>query len=181
VDVKGEKLFTPLQPKDFFRGVWTGQGELIPHPLLRWFVRKETVQYRSEAVWLSESIWIVKDCFEFSLGRVVEGRMFAELVAPDRIHVTADHMPGGADILLSERAFRFTPYYALASYGGKIWRFRCLDECLVDANGFVHDTIRMFFWGVPVATMRLGPTKRSGDSAGSTEPETRYLLEKPSL
>jgi hypothetical protein len=40
----------------------------------------------------------------------VEGTMFSELRAPDRIHVTADHMPQGADIQLTGSGFRFTPY-----------------------------------------------------------------------
>lgn len=86
--------------------------------------------------------------------------MFAELVAPDRIHVTADHIPMGADILLHEGGFRFTPYYALVPYRGRLYRLRCLDECCVDQAGFLHDTIRMFFWSFPVATLRLGPITR---------------------
>lgn len=113
-------------------------------------------------MWLSETVWIVKDRFEFSSDRVVERKMFVELIAPDRIHVTADDMPLGADILLHERGFRFTPYYALASYKGKIYRLRCIDECWIDASRFVHDTIKMYFWGLPVATMRLGPIDRKG-------------------
>lgn len=88
--------------------------------------------------------------------------MFAELISPDRIHLTADDMPLGADILLHEKGFRFTPYYALASYGGRIYRLRCTDECWIDANGFVHDTIKMYSWGVPVAKMYLGPIGRNG-------------------
>ncbi len=155
-----EKLATPLQFKDFFRGVWTGDGEVIPHPLLRWFVPQERIHHRSEAIWLSETIWIVEDRFEFSSGRVVERKMFAELVAPDRVHVTADDMPMGADIVLHERGFRFTSYYALVPFKGRLYRLRCLDECRVDEAGFLHDTIRMFFWGLPVATMRLGPITR---------------------
>lgn len=166
---EGEDLVTPLQPKAFFRGVWTGPGQLIPRPWFRWFARKEAVRHRSEAVWLSETVWVVKDRFEFSSGMVVEGKMFAELVAPDRVHVTADHMPEGADILLSERGFRFTPYYALVNYGGKLWRLRCRDECLMDADGLMYDTVRMSFWGLPVATMRLGPISRNDDSAASTQ------------
>ena len=118
---------------------------------------RERIRFWSEAIWLSERIWIVKDRFELPSGRVVERRMFAELVASDRIHVTADDMPGGADILLPERGFRFTPYYALVPYGGRLYRLRCLDECCLDEAGFLHDTVRMYFWGLPVATMRLGP------------------------
>jgi len=66
-------------------------------------VPAENIRHRSETVWFSETIWIVKDRFELSSGRVVERKMFAELVAPDRIHVTGDDMPLGADIILRER------------------------------------------------------------------------------
>ena len=154
-------MATPLQPKEFFRGVWTGEGELIPHPLLRWFVPREHIRFSSEAIWLSETIWIVKDRFELSSRRVMERKMFAELIAPDRIHVTADDTPLGADVVLHEKGFRFTPYYILVRHRGRAYRLRCLDECSIDANGFVHDTIRMYFWGFPVATIRLGPINRN--------------------
>jgi len=151
---------TPLQPKEFFRGIWTGEGELAPHPWLRWFVPKARIRFSSEAVWLSETIWLVKDRLEFSSGQVIERKMFSELVAPDRIHVTADDMPLGADILLHKRGFHFTPYYALARHRGRTYRLRCTDECWIDESGFVHDTIKMYFWRFPVATMRLGPIDR---------------------
>ncbi len=48
--------------------------------------------------------------------------MSAELLAPNRIHLTADDMPFGADILLHEKGFDFTPYYILATYGGQVFR-----------------------------------------------------------
>ena len=151
---------TPLQPREFFRGVWTSEGEIIPHPLFRWFVSRERLRHSSETLWLSGSVWIVRDRFEFSSGRILERKMFAELVGPDRIHVTADDMPLGADILLHEKGFRFSPYCALASYRKRTIRVRCVDECRIDADGFLHDTIEMFFWGIPIATMRLGPIQR---------------------
>ncbi len=154
-------MVTPLQPKEFFRGVWTGEGELIPHPLFRWFLPREHIRHSSEAIWLSETIWLVKDRFDFSSGKVVERKMFCELIAPDRIHVSADDMPLGADIELYEKGFRFTPYYALVNHKGRLYRLRFLDECWIDENGFLHDTIKMYFWGQPVATMHLGPINRN--------------------
>jgi hypothetical protein len=155
-------MVTPLQPREFFRGLWTGDGELIPHPLLRWLVPRQPFRFTSEPVWLSETTWQVRDRMEFFSGRLIERRMFAELVAPDRIHVTADDMPLGADILLHARGFRFTPYYVLGAYkdGGRLYRLRCLDECRLDDGGFVHDTIGMYYWGMRVATMRIGPISR---------------------
>jgi hypothetical protein len=97
--------------------------------------------------------------------------MFCELVAPDRIHCTADDMPLGADILLHERGYRFTPYYALGARrdGGRAYRVWCRDECWLDEGGFLHDAITMYYWGFPVATMRIGPMSRQGAGRGKTD------------
>lgn len=157
-------MVTPLQPHEFFQGTWRGEGEILPHPLLRMLLPRQPFRFSSEVTWLSDAIWLVEDRFDFHSGRELRRKMFAELVAPDRIHVTADDMPMGADIELSERGFRFTPYYTLGSYheGGPVFRLRCFDECELDTQGFLHDTIRMRFWGFPVATMRIGPIDLNG-------------------
>src|SRR5215831_1711250 len=117
-------MITPLQPREFFRGNWKGEGRLIPHPLLRWLIPEERIRLSSEARWLSETNWIVTDHLEFSSGKIIDREMFAELLAPDRVHVTANDMPLGADILLFEDGFRFTPYLVLATYKGRTFRLR---------------------------------------------------------
>ena len=81
--------------------------------------------------------------------------MFAELVAPDRIHITADDMHLGADIILHEKGFSFTPYYILGDFGGRKWKMRCTDENRIDEAGVIHDKIEMFYFGLRVAEMRL--------------------------
>ena len=48
-------MVTPLQPREFFRGLWKGEGELVPHPLLKWLVPRERFGFFSEAVWLSDT------------------------------------------------------------------------------------------------------------------------------
>ena len=154
-------MVTPLQSREFFRGFWKGEGELLPHPLLRWLVPRERFRFFSETAWFSDTVWLVKDRFEFASGRVLERKMFAELMAPNRVHMTADDMPLGADILLHETGFRFTPYYALGSYRGRSYRLRCFDECTLDGQGRIHDIIRMYFWGFPVARMFIGPLDRN--------------------
>ena len=165
-------MATPLQPREFFRGVWRGEGELIPHPLLRLIIPRERFRMTSAATWLSDTIWFVEDRFEFASGRVLRRKMFAELVAADRIHVTADDMPLGADILLHEEGFQFTPYYALGSQrdGGRIYQLRCTDECRLDAEGFLHDSIQMYYLGFPVAAMRIGPIDLHAGRDGSSPP-----------
>lgn len=154
-------MVTPLQPRQFFQGIWTGNGELVPHPLLRWFWRREHFRHWSESIWLSATIWLVKDRFEFSSGKIVERKMFCELVAPDRVHVSADDMPLGADVELHETGLRFAPYDVLVARRGRVYKLRFLDECRIDESGFLHSTVKMYLWGSHIATMRLGPLSRN--------------------
>ncbi len=151
---KGKRL-TPLQPKEFFRGKWEGEGEIAPSPLLRWLYPKEKIRYFSEAEWLTDTIWLVRDRHEFASGAVIHRKMFVEQVAPDRLHATADDMPLGADIILHEKGFRFVPYYVWSGYRGRKWLVKCHDECVLDDEGLIHDTIKMYYWGLQVATMHL--------------------------
>ena len=154
-------MSNPLHVREFFSGVWKGYGELVPNWWIRWFCPRENIQFSSEAVWLTDTIWVVNDRFEFSSGRVLERKMFSELIEPDRIHVTADDMPFGADICLTENGFTFTPYRLLAEYRGFTVQLRCLDECNVDGEGRVHDRLRMYWHGVCVGELRLGPINRN--------------------
>ena len=158
-------MITPLQPREFFKGYWHGEGQLIPNPVLRLVQPRQRILFSSSAHWLSDTIWLVKDRMEFSSGWICERKMFAELVAPDRIHVTADDMPLGADIILQEHGFRFTPYHAWGSFHGKLYRMRFHDECLLDKDGYIQDTIRMYYFGFHVATMFIGPISRQDEKA----------------
>lgn len=158
---------TPRQPTRFFRGTWTGEGDLVPRPLLRWIVRRERLRVTTEPVWLSDSIWLVKDRFELSSGRGLDRKMFCELVRPDLIHVTADGMPGGAYIQVYDRGFRFMPYLVVVNNRGLSVCLRCRDENTLDERGFIHDLVKMYFWGVRVATMRIGPINRNAERSGA--------------
>jgi len=150
-----DRQITPLQPKEFFTGAWIGEGELRPHSLFKWLIPTERFRYSAEPVWLSDKVWMVNECLEFSSGRVIARTMFAQAVSQERLHVTADDMPLGADIILGENGFRFTPYYIWSRYKGIRWRLRCTDENLVDETGAVHDTIRMFLCRFPIAVIRM--------------------------
>ena len=147
---------TPLRPREFFRGKWEGHGEFVPLRLVRWLYPRQEVHYFCEAQWLTETIWVVPERAEFSSGAVIERKMFCELVTPDRIHVTADDMPLGADIHLHENGFRFTPYYTWSGLGGgRKWLLRLHDENVLGPDGRIHDTIHMYYHKIRVATMRL--------------------------
>lgn len=149
-----EKI-TPLEPQKFFSGVWYGEGELIPSTLNSWLVQKEQILLQSRPIWLSDTIWMVEESFEFSSGKIIERKMFAELVEPHRVHITSDDMPLGADIILHEKGFSFTPYFILGDFGGRKWRMRCKDNNRLDENGIIHDKIEMFFYGISVAEINL--------------------------
>ena len=131
---------------------------MTPHPLAKWLVAEDDIRFSGETVWLSDTVWMVKERFEFSSGYIKPRTMFVQIMTPNRLHVTADDMPLGADILLHENGFRFTPYYIWSQYKGKRWRLKCLDENLVDETGVIHDTIKMFLFGFHVSTMRLTVT-----------------------
>ena len=150
-----QNKITPLEPRKFFSGIWRGAGELIPSRLNSRFIPREQIRFQSRPIWLSETIWKIEESFEFSSGKIIERNMFAELVASDRAHITADDMPQGADIILDEKGFSFTPYYILGDFGGRKWQIRCLDDNRIDENGVIHDKIKMFYFGLRVAEMNL--------------------------
>jgi hypothetical protein len=71
----------------------------------------------------------------FPAGQVLRRTMYVRTAGPDRLHVTADDMPGGADVLLRQRGFTSTPYVVLVSFAGGDWRSRCFDECRSTSRG----------------------------------------------
>ena len=155
---------TPLEPRQFFNGLWSGKGELLFHRPLGWIRRPERINFVAQPSWLSHKVWLVREKYEFSSGKVLARTMFVEIVSADRLHVTAEDMPSGASVVLQERGFRFEPYYILSSSGGMKWRLKCYDENLVDEDGVIHDTLRMFFSGFHVATMKLAVTVDRSES-----------------
>ena len=64
-------MVTPRQPKEFLSGLWTGEGELLPHRLLRWLIPCQRFRFFSEPIWLLDSVWLVRDRMEFTSGRVL--------------------------------------------------------------------------------------------------------------
>lgn len=146
---------TPLDPHEFLNGVWKGEGALHPLWFIRWLFPEEDIRFESRATWLSETAWAVKEEFVFSGGEMIQRTMYAEMTDQRHVRITADDMPGGAEILLHSRGFRFTPYYIVARYKGFRWKLRCLDENAIDCYGVIHDRLKMSLFGIPVCTMFL--------------------------
>ena len=149
-----EKL-SPLRPREFFARAWSGSGEFVPR--VGGARRARSFRFRSECEFLSDDEWIVRDTTEFEDGAKSVRTMHAELVAADRIKTTADDMPGGTELRLEERGFRFRPYVLKVPLGPIRIRVRCRDRCWLDGDGVLHDEIEMRFMGAPVGriTMQL--------------------------
>jgi hypothetical protein len=148
-------MITPLQPEKFFTGLWSGKGEFRLHSILRLYARDQAVEYRGTTAWLSESLWMATEEFRLSQARPMARTTFIQIVEPGRLHMTCDDMPGGADIFLHDRGFRFTPYLFRSPVAGGHMLVRCIDEARLDEVGVLHDKIKMYFAGVHLATMTM--------------------------
>ena len=153
----------PLTPRAFFDGEWSGEGAIVLLPPFGWLVPPWTFSFSARPTWLSDRIWMVDEEYQFGNGETLRRRMFVVHVSPTVLHVTADDMPLGADIILNAHGFRFSPYQILALRWGRRWRLRCNDVNVVDEAGVVHDRIRFYFAGILVGTLTLKSTvRRSG-------------------
>ncbi len=146
---------TPLDPRAFFTGRWIGRGLVRPHVLLRWLIPTDRVRLVSEALWLSDNAWVVRDRIEYGSGAVLEREMNARLLAPDRVAITAPDMPGGAEITLQADGFYFSPYIIETTYRGRRLRLLCCDENVLTGPNSLSDTIRMYWGPFRIATMTL--------------------------
>ena len=145
----------PVDPRALFSGTWRGAGELRPHGPARLVLRREAVVITGTGEWLSESVWLVRERFEMASGWAFERRMFMQLVALGLVHATADDIPLGASVRLDERGFRFERFRSWLVYRGVRFHMRCESEARLDAPGALSGEVRLYFLGIPAATLRL--------------------------
>jgi hypothetical protein len=148
-------MLTPLQIRDFFTGVWTGMGEFCLHSVLRLFVPNQAVRYQGQTTWLSDTLWKATERFTLSQEGSIHRTTYIQIIEDDRLHMTCDDIPGGADIILHEKGFRFTPYLFRSPFAGKHITVKCLDEAILDEQGELHDQIKMYYGGIQLASLNL--------------------------
>lgn len=146
---------TPLSPREFFAGAWSGPGELVPFPFFFWRRFPLRFQARRDFTWFSDEAWLMDDVATFQSGRVERRRRFFHLVEPDRVHVTADDAPDGMDILLEEEGYRLTAYKFVVPIGPLRFALHCRDEHRLDGEGTLVDTMRLSWHGLPVARITI--------------------------
>lgn len=160
-----------LDLRDVFAEPWEGEGTIALPVWLRWFPAPRTFRFRSEIADVAGDRWTVVDTTTMRNGDVQERRMSAHQVAPDTVRVSADDMPGGADIALRPDGFSFSPYTIRTPVLGPIRvSLRYTDEVDIDPGGTsLVDRIEMRLAGILVArlTMRLQRLPTRGHVAGA--------------
>ena len=151
--VRGEVI--PVRPRDFFGRAWEGDGELVIWPPLLWRRSPRPFRFHREITWESDEVWIVEDRVDYRDGERYVRRMVAELAGPDRVHVTADDMPGGAELHLEEGGYRVSPYRLVMPVGPLRFTLRPRDEVRRGGSeGALDWTIRFSWLGLPVSRLR---------------------------
>jgi len=148
-------MITPLHPEEFFTGIWLGKGEFCLRSFLHWFVPNQAVEYQGWTTWLSDTLWMATEEFRRSHAGASQRTTFLRIVGPGRLHMTCDDVPGGADILLHDHGFQFTPYLFRSPFAGRYLLVKCLDEAHLDENGVLHDEVKMYYAGIHLATMTM--------------------------
>ena len=81
--------------------------------------------------------------------------MFIQQTAENRYHVTADDMPLGSEVEVSDRGYRYTPYFSWSRLRGRLWFVRVREEGEFLEDGRMQGLIRVSWHGIPVASNRL--------------------------
>jgi hypothetical protein len=155
-------MATPLRPRTIFQGSWHGPGRLVPLGVGRLFHGVDPLEFRNRFEWVSDTLCVVDEAIDFASGRAMRRRMFVQLTAPDRMWVTADDLPGGAEIRFHDWGYDFSRYTVLAPFAGRHWPLRCRDVNRLDERGRVVDVVRMTYLGLPLVRLELGPLERGG-------------------
>jgi hypothetical protein len=154
---------TPMPPREFFRRAWSGEGEVVFFPGLLWRRYPLRFRCRREATFLTDDVWYYDDQVFMGDGRVEARRRFCQLVTPDRIHVTADDMPDGADVALDDRGFEIAPFWLTVPIGPLRWPLRCREQSRFESDGTFVETFHLRSFGLPAGRMTFRVRPVGGD------------------
>jgi hypothetical protein len=165
--MEGPPTLTPLEPREFFGTSWSGEGEWIPRPWLKWLPGPRRFRFHSFTSWLTDDLWLVHDTTIWENGLEERRDGTARLVAADRIRLTYDDMLGGTEIQLRTDGFIFSPYRMMVATPllPVPVQLRAQDVCRWDPSANeLHDTIELRLIALPLGrqVMRLRPETASG-------------------
>ncbi len=116
------------------------------------------VEYQGQTTWLTDTMWMAVEKFQLHQAGPTSRITYIHIIGPERLHMTCDDIPGGADMLLHNGGFKFTPYLFRTPFAGRYLTVRCHDEALLDKDGVLHDHIKMVYAGIQLATMSMSIT-----------------------
>ena len=148
----------PLDLRRLFADPWEGEGVLWRPWWLRALPAPATFRFRTEITSGAGDSWEVRDATTLPDGTVRVRTMHCEQLAPDRLRLSAEDMPGGAEIRSHEDGFDFTPYVIRTPVLGPLRvPLRHHDRVRLEKGDAMSDTIELRLLGVRVGrvTMRL--------------------------
>ena len=148
----------PVDLRELFSKPWVGEGSIWRPWWLRWSPGPSRFAFRSEIANETDDSWDVIDTTTFPNGSVERRRMRAEVASHGRMRLTADDMPGGAEVIARADGFDFTPYVIRTPVAGRLRvPLRYVDSVRLTDDGVMLDTIEMRALGIRIAriTMRL--------------------------
>lgn len=127
-----------LAPFRFLASRYDGSGVVAYSPWLRWlgFPREFTLQRNVD--YEGSAMWVLRDVLRFADGPAFDRTMVARPLTADRMHLTGDDMPGGADAVLFPGGLALEPCWFLVPYWGVPWPQRWYGELRLDDD----DTLR---------------------------------------
>ena len=110
-----------LEPFRFLASGYDGSGVVAYSPWLRWlglpreFTLQRGVDYEGSAM------WVIRDSLRFAEGPAFDRTMVARPLTAERMHLTGDDIPGGADAVLFPGGLALEPCWFLVPYWGVPW------------------------------------------------------------
>ena len=155
---------TPLEPREFFRPAWSGTGQWTPRRLIAPFAPAKRFAFRTFTTFLSDELWLIHDETAWEDGRVERRDGTGLLVAPDRIRLTYDGMPGGTEITLRADGFAADPYSLSVDLHPLplSMTVRCADSCTLTPDRELVDVIDVSLLGVRLGQVRMSLREETG-------------------
>jgi len=146
----------PLDLRELFAQPWSGSAELWRPWWLRWLPIPSSFRFRSEIVNLTDTGWDVRDTTTFPNGRIQVRTMHCSRIANGRLRLTADDMPGGAEVTPRHDGFDFSPYTIQTPILGPLRvALRFTDSVQLQRDQTMVDTIKLSYLAVHVGTVTM--------------------------
>jgi hypothetical protein len=148
---------TPLEPREFFGPPWSGSGQWTPRGLIAPFAPAKRFAFRTFTTFLTDEVWLIHDETAWEDGRVERRDGVGVLLAPDRIRLTYDGMPGGTEIALRADGFAAAPYSLAVDLHPLplAMRVRCSDSCTLTPDGGLIDVIEVSLLGLRLGRVEM--------------------------